>query len=438
MKSKHGAPGFEDKGPNELRRKIVTGGGVVLAAAAAGGINEGIKFAERQGEEAEAKRLAQDEAEFTVLVEREKLRLIPLIRVGLEDQARQFKILEEARATLRSFLPQAEKLRARGEIEESLAVLGDATEQEERIRSRVQTRRGNHYYMLFDEANPFAEQLLTDDPALTSLATASLLYRRGSEAQRGETEDLPYWHNLAQGYIELKKLDRDRLREKLAAFFAYARKTSTVEVQPEQILYALLDDHFDFNLEPAAITQLLDQERPSWKEYPSTHNDRIPDDQYNNFTDLDIFELNKLRAVITQLQNPQFKSSVFAARDADLLDVMSEHGGVIPRPEIGDRLETYPGTPVGNGSYVNTTIGAMRSLISPAQFHFHATQRETPADIHGPSGIDSAYFSPEVVFTSLNGDTVLAHFFVSREKFDINTGPGHSQIIVCLGEIRKS
>jgi hypothetical protein len=394
------------------------------------GVNEAGKAARRAEHDKDERTRAETEARFDAEVEAEKLHVRSLIEGGLALQRRQPEIIAESRAVM----VRINDLLRQGKRDEALALLGEAAG----IRAQVETINGNHIYGLFSEANQYAELLLQNEAALEALATASVLFRKGN-AERGlVSEEFPYWHNLAAGYVELAKLNKTQLREKFSQLFAYLDRGQTRALRPEQMLYALLDDNFDFNLTSETAAGLLDRDTPSWRNFPATHENRDGYAHQNDLSVLDIFELNKLVRVAAQLKTPAMRASIFAARDSDLADRESEHGGIVPRLESGAQLETYPGKiQAGNDRYLIPTTAAMRGLTEPAQFHFHATTVEVPATYHGPSGGDDGYFTPGIVFSSVNGTTVIAHFYVSRERFD-EEGPTHRQEVVSLGEIRKS
>lgn len=367
---------------------------------------------------------SEERERFEAAIEAEKIRLRSCIEEGVRSQARLGEIHAEARALVAR---GTEALRTHASSQEAETLFAES----EILLDPLRTRRGTVTYYLFDVATPYANLLLRDEKALTMLATVGVLYQK--KTQRRE---LPYWHNLAQGYLELAKFSQGELEKKLQHLFAATESpiTTLYALRPEDILYALIDEGFDSTLSPEKVTGLLDEHLPTWKNYPATHGNKEVYLNYNDPSVLGIIELNKLRAVIEQLRNPEFVSSIFYARDLDLQDSTSEHGGVIPRPEDGSRVEVYPGArTTSNHAYVTPVESVFRGLISPAEFHFHAIELETERRYQGPSAADNAFFTGGVVFSSIDHDTILVHFFSSRESSE----PGTQQEVVCLGEIKR-
>lgn len=304
------------------------------------------------------------------------------------------------------------------------------------ISMRIESDRGPVVIALLPQATPYAEILGRNERALDALATVAALYR----AAAGNGQALPYWHNLAPGYLELAELRREEI---IARFSRFAAKLdqegpSIETLNPEDVLYPLLDPEFNCEFSPEAAEALLNRERPDWKEFPATHNNKACYVHYNEPSALTLHERNKLKAVVRQLGNPEFVASVFSARDADLADTISEHGGVIPRPEKEHVLDVIPTAKTeGNEAYMVPNEAGMWALISPAAFHFHAVTLEEPSYYQGPSGGDHGFYAPGVVFSSVNEDTILVHFFGSRVNPDDPYSGNIQQEVVCLGEIRR-
>ena len=142
---------------------------------------------------------------------------------------------------------------------------------------------------------------------------------------------------------------------------------------------------------------------------------------------------------MVQLRNRTFVSDIFRYREEDIKDTGTELGGIIPLPHKENNLRVVPATNTGdNDAYVVPNKLTVELFAGVAGFHFHATKIQEPLDAQGPSGGDHAFFSPGVVFSSVNNSTILIHFYVSRDGKDIQGKRQVKNDVVCLGEIKKN
>ena len=302
--------------------------------------------------------------------------------------------------------------------------------------------RGGLAHLLSADANPDAEALANNDKALTALAAAEvMLQSRVAPAFRKKDTFayFPYWHNCAQAYLDLERTEVEEVQRKMKELFDYSEEhnLSLSRMNPEQIAYFLIDRSFDFSLTPDKMKTLLAEYRSDWNDFPATHVNRECYSSYNDLSKLDIFELNRLRAVVFQLSKPVFVQSLFDGRDEDLRKTYTELGGVIPLSHQEERAHFFPtNKEEGNDSYFPTAESNLRTFAGAAEFHFHATEMSEPANVHGPSGADLAYFAPGVVFTSLDEKQIVSHFYVGRGKETVD-GFKHKSAVVCLGTVKK-
>ena len=287
----------------------------------------------------------------------------------------------------------------------------------------------------FIEANAFADELLHNEAAITALSTARVSYRVGLDRVIGlgnQNFELAYHHNCVRAYLDLGQKTATQVKEKMKLL---VQQVEHVQRLPsEKILYYLLDDGFDLSLTPEKMKNELGQQFPHWDKHLPTHQNKETYEHFNDLSVFDLFELNQLRAVMTQLNSPRFISTLFTLRDQDLKDTTTEHGGVVPLPLNDRHIHDIPTAPhFDNEAYIPGPKLDLEAFRSAASFHFHATQLQEPPSVQGPSGADTASFEPEVVFTSVNEKTILAHFYKSRDAGDRKL---HNDI-VCLGEIHR-
>lgn len=407
-----------DPAPREItRRGFLIGAGAIVAALA------GVPAIEKAGDwnkKHETDKFHKDIAAEKILARKD-------IEQGLAEERRFHDLIE----------------RHNGLAEQSRSLNKDSPEYKKIIQEvrdirigmdQFYTKRGSQSYGLLSEASAHAEVLAADEAALTNLATMRAVYKE----QTGTA--LAYWHNLALAYLELGDKSQEHIKNTLEKFFKYIKESGlrVLEIPPEQILYCLIDDDFNFSLKPAVVETLLNERFPEWKKYPPTHADKDSYAHYNDLSVLNIFELNRLRAVLTQLNDRTFVADVFRARDEDLKDGYTEFGGVIPRVAKSNRLGVIPSRrSYYDGAYIVPNEAVVESFNSAAGFHFHATQTKESPDVQGPSGGDQDFFGPGVVFSSVDNRTLLAHFYTSRAKRDANFKLHTTNEVVCLGAIHR-
>jgi hypothetical protein len=299
--------------------------------------------------------------------------------------------------------------------------------------------RGSQSYGLLAEATPYAEKLLQSEKAMDNLALIRVLYS-GNDGSLSSENTFPYWHNLAPAYLELEQCSPQEIIQKFDALVEHMKqfRQRPDQVAQEKIMYSMIDKGFYFSLTPAVVAERLDSAAPDWKSYPATHVNKDSYLSYNNFSDLDIFELNRLKEVAAQLAHPNFREQVFAARKEDLDHPYSEHGGTIDRPEKGPNLRVFtPKEIFGNSYYVIPNETALAGFTSPATFHFHATKIDEGPEHQGPGGGDMGFFSPGVVFSSVSESEILVHFYASRQRWGADGNREDVNVVICLGTIKK-
>ena len=281
------------------------------------------------------------------------------------------------------------------------------------------------------EANPYAEQLLQNENALNNLSVLSATYRRG--AGWSDFFWFPYNHNQAPGYLELGKLPAQEVHEKLEALTEHQKKqgSSIHRLIPENSLYSLLDRKFDIELTPEKMQQELDTASPDWRKWEENFGDRNSSNKLEAF---DVFELNKMQRVLEQMKNPEFAKSVFAERDNDLRERLSESGGVIPFPETSSALLSIPPKEKGyNNEYVVPGQRVAMESATIVPYHFHAV--DVTSDLRGPSDGDDGNAVPNVVFSSIDKDDIAVHFYVSR--YNRENDRYDRMDVMSLGLLRK-
>lgn len=404
------------------RRNFLTGlmalGGAALVADRAGFIEKGVETYERY-----------EMKQFKEAVEKEKGGVKKLIAEGVEN-AKKFNEI---------------KLRY-NKIVEAAQQFDEASEAYKKVTAELQPldeelkqyywERGWQSEAPFIEANPFAEQLLKDTAAVETLAAARVSYRENISAGSGNAE-LKYHHNCVRAYLDLGQQAPEQVKEKIEQLAEVVPDLGAVP--EEKILYYLLDIGFDLSLTAEKLQTELSREIPGWDKYKATHENKDTYLHFNDLKVLDIFDLNRLRRVTMQLKSERFRATLFSLRDKDLEDPTTELGGVIPIPFEDKHIHNAPTEPhFNNDLYLPGPAQTMDALRGVAAFHFHATQMEEPPGVQGPSGADSEYFFPGVVFSSVNKDTILTHFFVSRALRGENFEPILRNDVVCLGEIHQN
>lgn len=293
-------------------------------------------------------------------------------------------------------------------------------------------------YLPIPEATPYAHSFSEDTKALRNLAVVRITYREHIQNEEHAEAAFQYWHNCAGAYKDLGLKSEGEIKKRLEELFEYTRANNikVSSISQEQILYSLLDDKFDFSLKYDSVENFLSLHFPDWQKHPETHMNKDTYISYNTPSVIDIFALNRLQRVAEQLIKPAFVKSVFQSRDADVLHQNGESGGTIPLPEKGTSLQVIPATKFeGDASYVVPNQSAVEEFRSVATFHFHATKDVMSPEVQGPSGVDMAFFAPGVVFSSIDKDTILAHFYVSTPS-DIAELLLNN--VVCLGEIKRN
>jgi len=295
--------------------------------------------------------------------------------------------------------------------------------------------RGVDSLGLLAEANPYAEELQENKSAITALATARVLYTEG--AGTGEllgSREFPYWHNLASAYLELENKQQWQIKATFKELFEYTsyNHIEVSRIPPEQILYSLIDGDFDFSLKTGELKALLDKNFPTWQQ------PRHPDRDYAHYNDLsvlDLVELNRLTAVISQIKDPGFVSDVFTCRDENVKNPNIGQEGVIPLPRQERHLQVIPPGKTRTGHTRHQL--ELELFASAAKFHFHADKKNMEPEEQGPDSQEWTFFGPGVVFSSVNDSTILVHFYASRKFRDASGDESGQNEVVCLGEIKR-
>lgn len=303
---------------------------------------------------------------------------------------------------------------------------------------QYEVERGAETLGLLEHANPYAQSLENDPVAIHNLAIARTLFAEGTKHTGDEDLTLGYWHNCAAAYKELGKKSEAQIREKFRSLFDHVKTHKELDlayVQHEQILFFLLEDSFDLSLTPEKLRAELEKRDPTWAQEKATHVNKETYRSFNDVSTLNIFELNRLHAVVTQMNNPEFQASLFETRDNDLDKSDTEVGGLIPRPEQDHKLHSIDAKETGNNQvYMKPLEGAVLQFSTLSEFHFHATHMKEEETLQGPSGADFSFFTPGVVFSSIDDHTIRAHFYVSR---DMPRRQGPLNDVISLGTVTK-
>ncbi len=422
-------PSEKEPGQKKITRRAFLVGGAALAGAA---VVEGPNMVRKLG----AWYDKHEEEKFNVNVEKEKDEVKKDIALGLESERKFHELVAQYNGLVK-------KSRLLNEdSEEYKGLLAEGKQLYREVR-KFFVERGSLVFGPLAEANPYAKLLEKNRAAIEALATARVSYKEGVDRDDLGNRELPYWHNLAFAYLELEDQDQEQIKTKFKALFEYAKANDVKvsRVPAEDILYYLIDDNFDLSLKPTGLESLLHKHSTAWQKYPPTHNNKKLYAHYNDLSVLNIFELNRLRAVVSQLENPTFVSDIFKFRDEDLKDTSTELGGIVPLSRSGNALRVIPAEYLGNNeAYVVPNQQAIELFASAAAFHFHATKVEEAPEHHGPSGGDHAFFAPGIVFSSVNDSTILVHFYASRSFYtrDPYYKLNVTNEVVCLGEIKRT
>ena len=422
----------DDSSKKESKKGGMTRRAFILGAAGLGGVAivEGTGIRKTAGRWYEKYK----EDEFNENVEKEKGEVRKDIAIGLKSEQK----FDDLLSRYNNIAKQLRHLDKQSDAYKEMA--HEARNLSWEI-GKFYVRRGTHAYGLLAEANSSAEKLGENDSAILALSVARVLYREGVSADIFERRELQYWHNCSMAYLELENKSPEQIKAKFKALFEYARAEGIkISKMPlEQILYSLIDDDFDFSLKSADVESVLNNNFPTWKQFLPTHNNKDSYGHYNDLSVLNIFDLNRLKAIMVQLRNRTFVSDIFRYRDDDLKDTSTELGGIIPLPHKENNLRVVPATNTGdNDAYVVPNKLTVELFAGVAGFHFHATKMQETPNAQGPSGGDHAFFSPGVVFSSINDSTILVHFYVSRDGKDIQGKRQVKNDVVCLGEIKKN
>ncbi len=379
--------------------------------------------------EPEVKKYSESEMKELVTAEKVKVKLD--ISKGLEDQ-------QDCERLISEYNTKVKELDLMDEKSEEYKILSSTLSRISRQFRVYYVRREGNSFALLKDANESAVALRDDEIACDNLAIVRVeLEKYGVDLHEpGSKGILRYWHNLSAAYLELGKLSSEVVSSKMEALLKMrAGNPKAFPMQPEYILFYLLCDNFDLTLDHAKVKAQLDKEAPDWKNFPATHNNKESYQNYNILSTLNIFELNQLVEVVRQFKRKDFCDALFEGRDTDLSDRYSELGGNIPLSNKSDKPEIVaPKDKHGNGSYITPSLQIVNSFKSAAKFHFHATKESVSVDVQGPSGGDDAFFVPGVVFSSVDNDTILAHFFVTR----FEDSEQIKNDVICLGTIEKT
>ncbi len=290
---------------------------------------------------------------------------------------------------------------------------------------------GDHLSAPLVAANPMAQEVLNTPQALENLALLRLNWPGYAPGSR--RYEWNYQHNHAAGYRELGRYSRAEFLERLE-LFKKGCKDNTIDTRflsPEDVLYCLADERFDFSLDDQKFQSFLDTTAHDWQTTPAQNTKYTANNTGENFS---VFDRNRMSRVIEQFKNPLFRKSLFADRDDDLKDTDTEHGGVIPffRDKRG-LVVLPPEKRRDNETYVVPPSRSVAAVSSPAAYHLHATQMTEEVQYAGPSQPDSGTPILEVVFTSLGADQMLGHAFVSR--YDPNTMHYTAMSVMSLGYV---
>ena len=407
-----------------LRGALIVGGGIVAGAVLG---PTAMKKARKWHE-------AQKEIEFIENVEKEKEEVKKDIALGSEYQVKFQEFLTEHNG----LVEMSRRLDKHSDEYKGIVNQANALYRE---AQGFYVKRGSLKVGLLKEANSYAERLGKNDAAIGALAVARVSYRNGVDHDDFGNKEFSYWHNFAHAYLGLADKSQEQIKAKFKTLFEYAKANDVKisHVPAEQIVYYLIDDNFDLSLKPVALESLLTERFPTWKQHPPTHSNKEYYAHYNDLSVLDIFELNRLKSVISQLENSVFVSDVFKFRDEDIKDTNTEFGGIIPLPNKGNLQVISADRVLHNRTRVVPDKQLVELLASVAEFHFHATKVEEPPSHHGPSGPDHAFFAPGVVFSSVNDSTILVHFYASRSFYtrDPYYKLNVRNEVVCLGEIKR-
>lgn len=415
------APNHQSNETNQPEPKKISRRNFIIGAAAT--IGAGLIAKSGGLEKAEQVYKNFEHQEFLKDIEKEKSAVLADIQRGLDDQSRFEKGLKAEHALISKRDKNPTGSTTFKQIDSTLTELDSELE-------RMFVERGSLSYGPLGEANRYAEALKHDQKALEGLSTIRVLY---SKVFRGYQE-YDYWHNLSAAYLELGKVSIETIQTRFKSLLEYAKEKDIrlADIPVEQILYCMIDPDFDFSLQAQQVEKTLLARTPEWKNTKPTHVNKDSYDRFNDLSQLDIFELNRLSEILTQMSDKNFVRSTFKIGDLDIRNTGSEIGGVIPMPSKARVLEAFEQHGTFNGATVVDSKTIIASFHSAAQFHFHATEVNESADFAGPSGGDDAFFAPGVVFSSKSESSIVVHFFASR----IIEGKVKNEVIY-LGELRK-
>lgn len=296
------------------------------------------------------------------------------------------------------------------------------------------------------QASQYAEKLRDNPEALNSTATLFRCLKLWIDKSGTATA---YEHNFAAGYWQLKKLKPEEIVakfEKLVDFFDKHNIPKDNLLQ-EDLLYYLQDPEFDWNLDAAKMEALLDKRCPRWRETRATNmsdtsDGNRPYQKHNNdLAAFTIFELNRIDRMVSQLSNAQFREYLFAERDRDLGETLTELGGLIPLTATGRwPVDFKAREQVDNEQYTKPDEQAVLAPAFLMEYHLHATTPNIGDSILGPSAADTGRIIPGAVITSMKKDELAVHVYVSRRTKDYGSDmPRFGEVdVLSLGIIKRN
>jgi hypothetical protein len=410
----------QDEQPkNSSRRNFLRG---FFAASAVGILAEGCKKADTPNESVikKTKEMEEQDAEQAE-IEHEKKLVVSDIENGLAEEKKfheLLKIYNELVATV-------------GELDKSSDEYSRTIEKMRDILKKIQPMEiyvGTIRIGPLLEASRILEKLRNNEKGLTVLALARVLFSRLSQESSLWPPRLPYVHIYAGMYEMLASVEPEEIKRKIKIFFEQTKKSGKNRVDFNDLMYVLIDAKFDFDLTSQTVSDLLDKKCPGWQKMPYSHINRRPEDSYNILERFSLVDLNRLCRTVEKLGSKDAQKKVFSIRDLDLKNSKAELGGVITFSD-DEALRIIDDGGDDNEAYNIGNPAIIEMFRSPSAFHFHATEENEDPNHLGPSSGDQAFISPGIVFTSINKDTVAAHFY----KSFIGKNGNISQNVISLG-----
>ncbi len=396
-----------------------------LAAAA------GFAAAEQSGALKTAKKVVDTllDTRLESSIKDEILKLRPLIEKGIKEA----EIVDRAIKAQEPLIAQRDQLpESSKEWDQLNDKIGELNKESKKID---RYKHGDTDALPLSSAIPMAQEVLNTPQALENLALLRIYwpsFARGSGEYPWE-----YVHNHAAGYRALGKFTREEFLARLE-FFKRGCNDNDIDIRfaasPEDFLYCLVDERFDFLLDTEKTQTILDTTAHEWRTTPAQNTTYAANNTWDNFN---VFDRNRMLRIVEQFKNPFFRKSLFSDRDDDLKDTDTEHGGVIPFFKDKRGLVVFPPKKRrDNETYVVPSSRSVAAVSSPASYHLHATSITEDVKYIGPSGGDDGTPILEVVFTSRGPDRILAHAYVSR--YDPKTMHYTAMSVVSLGYVYRN